>query len=82
MKKPDKKLPQLPPKRLPPPPETERKPDPIKETDEQKNARVEQANKAIQAVCKQYHVAFHVPTLDISSGKLWPVIKLLALDLP
>lgn len=55
---------------------------PTKETDEQKQARVDAANKAIQDVCAQYHVGFHVPTLDISSGKIWPEIKLMALDLP
>lgn len=53
-----------------------------KETDEQKQARVDGANKALKALCEQYHVAFHVPHLDISSGKIWPVIKLMALDLP
>lgn len=52
------------------------------ETDEQKQARVDGANKALQALCEQYHVAFHVPQLDISSGKIWPIIKLMALDLP
>ncbi len=55
---------------------------PQKETDEQKQARVDGANKALQALCASYHVAFHVPSLDISSGKIWPVIKLMALDLP
>jgi hypothetical protein len=55
---------------------------PLKETDEGKQARVDKANAAIQALCAQYHVAFHVPNLDISSGKIWPVIKLMALDLP
>ena len=54
----------------------------LKETNEQKQARVEAANKALKALCEQYHVAFHVPTLDISSGKIWPTIQLLALDLP
>jgi len=52
------------------------------ETDEQKQARVDGANKALQALCEQYHVAFHVPQLDISSGKIWPIIKLMAQDLP
>lgn len=53
-----------------------------KETEEQKQARVDAANKALKALCEKFHVVFHVPTLDISSGKIWPRIKLLAVDLP
>jgi hypothetical protein len=52
------------------------------ETAEQKEARIAAANKAIQEVCKRFGVAFHVPSLDISSGKIWPVISLLATDKP
>ena len=71
--------------RTPAPPSTPRPvptPQPIKETNEQKQSRVEAANKALKALCDQYHVSFHVPSLDISSGKIWPVIQLIALDLP
>jgi hypothetical protein len=78
MSKPIKKPATFPTRNIPPTP----KPQPEKETDEQKQARVDGANKALQALCSQYHVAFHVPHLDISSGKIWPVIKLMALDLP
>lgn len=63
-------------------PTTALKPQPEKETEEQKQARVAGANKALKALCEQYHVAFHVPQLDISSGKIWPIIQLMALDLP
>lgn len=65
----------------PPPAPAEAMPLP-KETDEQKQARVDGASEALKALCDQYHVAFHVPQLDISSGKIWPIIKVIALDLP
>lgn len=65
-----------------PSPDPAPKSAPTPETAEQRQARVEAANKAIKGVCEQYHCSFHVPHLDISSGKIMPVITVIALDLP
>ncbi len=49
------------------------------ETDEQKQKRLDDAQKALNALLKEYRVALNVAKLDISSGKIWPQIDLVAL---
>jgi hypothetical protein len=67
------------------PPTDAVKPTPLPrtvETPEQRQARQTGAIKAINDICKSYHVSLHVAKLDISSGRIWPEISIMALDLP
>ncbi len=59
--------------------ENEQPTQPTVETDEQKEARLKTASEALTALLKEHRVSLNVSKLDISSGKIWPQIDLIAL---
>jgi hypothetical protein len=55
--------------------------EPKIETDAEREVRVKNAQTELAALFKKYSVSLNVTKLDISSGKIWPEINLVALPL-
>lgn len=54
----------------------------VSETDEQREERVNRANQAIREILKKENCILMVPVLDISTGRVFPKIQVVAQQLP
>jgi len=56
--------------------------EPVGETEAERDARIDRATLAIREILKKETCTIMVPTLDISSGRVFPKVEVVALQLP
>jgi hypothetical protein len=50
----------------------------VPETEDARDARAQACGKELRDLLKKYNCAITVPTLDISTGRIWPKVEIFA----